>query len=138
MAETLTQENSAASGKVIEAKDGYVIFQPAGTSYELRLAAASYDGPLNTPVKVIIRATAKKVYTVPSGGNFITPIFGPPRIVQGRVRSGDTRSLVLHAGCPIHVELPKAESGIDLDDGPLWVGRMVNVVCQPGARLEKV
>lgn len=137
----MTQTNSpetsaipAALGKVIAVKDGVVVFNPAGTSYELHLAVPNYTGPLNAPVKCIIRATARKVYTVPSGGNYITPIFGPPRIVQGRVRSGNQRSLVVHAGCPIHVDLPAAESGIDLDDGPIWVGRMVNVVCLPGVR----
>lgn len=127
-----------ASGKVISVKDGLVVFNPAGTSYELHLAVPSYTGPLNTPVKCLIRITARKVYTVPSGGNFIAPIFGPPRIVQGLVRSGNERSLVVHASCPIYVELPTADSAIDLDDGPIWVGRMVNVVCLPGARAEFV
>lgn len=128
----------AASGKVTAVKDGIVVFNPAGTRYELYLAVPNYTGPLNAPVKCIIRVTARKVYTVPSGGNYITPIFGPPRILQGLVRSGNERSLIVHAGCPIHVDLPAAESGIDLDDGPIWVGRMVNIVCLPGARAEFV
>lgn len=141
MTQTTSSEAStipAASGKVIAVKDGLVVFTPAGTSYELHLAVPSYTGPVNTPVKCLIRVSARKVYTVPSGGNFIAPIFGPPRIVQGLVRWGNDRSLIVHAGCPIHVELPTAENAIDLDDGPIWVGRMVNVVCLPGARVEFV
>ena len=126
----------AASGKVIAVKDGIIVFRPADTNYELYLACPNYTGPLNAPIKCLIRVTARKVYTVSTGGNFIAPIFGPPRIVQGRVRSGNDRSMVVHGGCPILVELPTAESGIDLDDGPIWVGRMVNVVCLPGARAE--
>lgn len=113
-------------------KDGLVVFHPAGTNYELHLAVPSYAGPVNTPVRCYIRATARKVYTVPSGGNFITPILGTPRIVQGLVRWGDARLLVVHAGCPIHVAMPHKDTAIDLDDGDISVGRMVNVVCLPG------
>ena len=125
-----------ATGKIISSKDGILVFNPSGTSYEFVLANPTFNGPLNTPVQCIIRVTARKVYTVPSGGNFVSPIFGTPRIVQGLVRAGDRNSLVVHAGCPFHVELPVAESAIDLTNGPISVGRMVNVVCLPGARVE--
>ena len=135
MDETMTTSFPAV-GKVIRVENNAVIFTPAGTSYELYLNAPPYTGPLNVPVKCIIRARARKVYTVPSGGNFISPIFGPPRIVQGRVRSGDDASLLVHAAAPIHVELPAVESAIDLDEGPIRIGKMVNIVCEPGARAE--
>jgi len=138
MAETTTAANLVACGKVLEAKDGLVVFIPAGTNYRLHLEVPGYDGPLNKPVKCLIRVAARKVYTVPSGGNFIVPIFGPPRIVQGQVRAGDERSLVVHAGCSIHVDLPADNNAIDLDDGPMYVGRMVNVVCLPGAKVQFV
>jgi hypothetical protein len=127
-----------ASGKVTGVKDGVVVFNPAGTNYELHLAIPTYAGPVNVPVRCYIRVAARKVYTVPSGGNFISPIFGPPRIVQGRVRWGDARRLVVHAGCPIHVELPRNDNAIDLDEGAIEVGRMVNVACLPGASVEFV
>jgi hypothetical protein len=136
MSETLTESTLTAHGKVLSYADGFVIFAPTGTNYELKLAAAGYSGAIKLPIKAIIRATARKVYTVPSGGNFITPIFGPPRIVQGRVRLADERSLVVHAGCAIHIELPAADDAIDLTNGPIAVGRMVNVICLPGARFE--
>jgi len=87
-------------------------------------------------VQGTVRVTARKVWTVPSGGNFVSPIFGPPRTIQGRVRSLDERSLVVHAGVPILVELPADEAGYDLVNGPLAVGVMVNVVALPGARFE--
>jgi hypothetical protein len=139
MADTTTATKTYATGKVLRMSNGLVVFNPSNTRYELHLAVSSYDGPLNKPVKAIIHATARKVYTVPSGGNYITPIFGPPRIVQGIVRQADTRSIVVHAaGCPIHVELPSSDAAIDLDDGPIYLGKMVNVVCEPGARIEFV
>lgn len=132
-----TTELATAKGTVTSVRNGIVTFRPAGTRYELHLSS-TWNGTLDKPVKCVIRVNARKVYTVPGGGNFITPIFGPPRIVQGMVRTADQRSLVLQAGCPIHVELPAAENAIDLDDGPIFQGRTVNVVCEPGARAEFV
>ena len=130
-------EAAIARGKVIRTQDGLVVFNPSGTSYELQLlTSAGYSGPVGKPVKCIIRVKARKVYTVPSGGSYITPIFGPPRIVQGLVRSASRDALVVHAGAPIHIELPAADHAIDLDEGQIAVGRMVNVVCEPGARVE--
>src|SRR5262245_32179392 len=97
-----------ASGKVTGANGNLVTFVPANTNYELQLQLAdgTYTGPLNAPVKALIRVDARKIWTVPSGGNFITPIFGPPRIVQGRVRFLSDDTLVLHTGTNIIVNLP--------------------------------
>ena len=138
MTETMTLTKSFAWGKVMSTKDGLVVFNPAGTNYQLHLACPKFDGALNTLVKAMIYVSARKVYTVPSGGNFVSPIFGPPRMVQGMVRAADERSLVVHAGCPFYVDLPVNDRGIDLNNGPISVGRMVNVVCLPGARVEFV
>lgn len=124
-----------AQGKVLSVKNGLVVFSPSGTNYELHLVGG-FGGPLNRPVKAYIRVKARKVYTVRSGGNFIAPIFGSPRIVQGMVRAASDRALVVRSGCPIHVELPADDNAIDLDVGAISVGRMINVVCEPGARIE--
>ena len=67
-------DDSGRLGENTAVKDGLAVFNPAGTSYELYLAVPNYTGPLNSPVKCLIRVTARKVYTVPSGGNFIAPI----------------------------------------------------------------
>lgn len=136
MPDSTTTPLLTAAGKVVRVENGKIVFTPAATSYELHLEVPQYSGPVNVPTRCVIRVKARKVYTVASGGNFITPIFGPPRIVQGRVRSADQRSLVVHAAIPIHVELPGPEAAIDLDEGPITVGKMVNVVCEPGARVE--
>ncbi len=132
----VTANGMATRGKVIAVKDGVVHFAPSGTNYELHLAAPGYSGPTGTLVQGIVRVTARKVWTVPSGGNFVAPIFGPPRTIQGRVRALDERSLVVQAGVPILVELPADEAGYDLANGPIAVGAMVNVVALPGARFE--
>ena len=138
MAETTTTTTvtTAVRGKVTAVKDGMVHFAPAGTNYELHLAAPGYAGPVGASTQGVIHVVARKVWTVPSGGNFIAPIFGTPRTVQGMIRAIADRSIVVHAGVPMVVELPAAESGYDLVNGALRVGAMVNVMAMPGARFE--
>jgi hypothetical protein len=129
-----------AKGKVLDVRDTdngrLVTFQPLGTNYELHLLAdGAFEAPRNKPVELRLHVQARKVYTVPSGGNFIQPIFGPPRIIQGRVRwaDEDERIIVVHASVPFIIDLPPVDTAIDLDEGPITLGRMVNVVALPGA-----
>ena len=127
-------------GKVTAVRDNnVVVFQPAGTSYEFHLATrggARYDGPVNALVEGRVRLAARKVLTVPSGGNFIEPIFGQPRTIQGRVRHIEDGMLVVQAGAPIAVELPASETALDLTNGPIGVGTLVNIMTLPGATFE--
>jgi hypothetical protein len=78
------------------------------------------------------------VYTVPSGGNFIQPISGEPRIVQGRVVWLSEKQLLLRAGTHVLVDLPREDSAIELGDGEIAVGSMVNVVALPGATFSRL
>jgi hypothetical protein len=133
---TVTAGDLTAAGKVSSVGDGVVVFLPANTSYELRLAGPNYGGPVGKPVRGVIRVKARKIWTVPSGGNFISPIFGPPRIVQGRVRAIEPNRLVVQAGPLVHVDLPNDDIIYDLADGPITVGRLVNVTALPGATFE--
>jgi hypothetical protein len=141
MADTLTKptlETPPARGKITSTAGGVVKFAPSDTNYVLHLSAPEVAGPLNTLIEGLIRVTARKVYTVPSGGNFITPIFGPPKIIQGRVRALDVngRWMIVQAGTPVHVELPAEASAVELANGPISVGSLVNVVAFPGATFE--
>ena len=128
-----------AKGKITAVRDGgRVVFSPAGTNYEIHLLAAGgkYDGPIGKPVEGIIRVKARKVWTVPSGGNFISPLFGEPRTIQGRVRFAGEDSLVVHAGTNFHLEMPPGTIGVDLTAGPIRVGSTVNVMAMPDATFE--
>jgi len=128
----------ATPGKVIAINDGgIVVFAPRGTTYELHLKTQTpYTGLIGAPVEAFIRLSARKLYTVPSGGNFITPIMGPPKIVQGRVRYADERQIVLKAGANVIVALPSADTAMDLNNGAIALNTMVNVVALPGATFE--
>jgi hypothetical protein len=125
-----------ASGKITAVRDGKVVFVPVNTNYELELVCPSYAGPLNKPVKGVIRVKARKVWTVPTGGNFITPLFGPPKIIQGRVRALDRRWLAVQAGTTITVDLPDDDIVYDLANGAIAENTMVNVTAFAGATFE--
>ena len=127
----------SARGKVTSVETGKVVFNPINTKYEMHLETTqTYTGPLNELISATIRAKARKIYTVPSGGGFISPIFGPPRTIQGRALHVQDGMVVIKAGAPIVVEMPKEDSGIDLSEGPISVGSMVNAVAMPGAKFE--
>jgi len=128
-----------ARGKVVEAKDSLVVFQPFDTNYQLHLLTARpYTGPIGQPIDARLRAKARKVYTVPSGGGFISPIFGSPRTLQGRALHVEERQIVIRAGVPISIDLPQPEDAIDLDNGPIAVGAIINVAALPGMTFELV
>ena len=126
-----------ARGKVILADGSTVIFAPSGTNYELKLdVPGGYTGPVGQPVEAAIRLVCRKLWTVPSGGNFVTPIKGPPRIVQGFIKYLDSREMVIQAGVPVVVQLPGAVDAMDLPNGSLEVGRRVNCTILPGATFQ--
>jgi hypothetical protein len=125
-----------AAGKLIATRNGMVVFNPSGTNYELHLVPDGDVGSMNVPIKAVVRVVARKIWTVPSGGNFIAPILGTPRTIQGRVRALNQGSMLLQAGTIILVEFPTDDSAFDLANGGISVGAMVNVVAQPGARIQ--
>lgn len=133
-----TTSDFPARGKVLRIQDGCVIFAPANSTYELKLAASGYTGPLNEIIEGQIHAVARKVWTVASGGNFVTPIQGPTRIIQGRIKYLDDQTMVVQAGVPVIIQLPVSPDAVDLNNGDLSVGSLVNATLLPGAKFELV
>lgn len=127
-----------ARGKLISLSERSVVFAPVETNYELSLLpAGNFAGAaVGTVIECLIRVASRKVWTVPSGGNFISPIFGPPRIVQGRIKHLEEHYMVVQAGTSIIVELPHDPSAYDLVRGPLAVGTLVNVSVLPDPKIE--
>ena len=82
-----TSTDFPARGKVIRVDDSFVIFVPSNTNYEIKLSTPSrYDGPVNSLIEGVVKASARKLWTVASGGNFVAPIFGPTILVRGHRR----------------------------------------------------
>jgi hypothetical protein len=127
-----------ARGKIIAMHDRTVVFALASTNYEMRLEAegSMAAAQVGVVIEALIRAEARKVWTVPSGGNFIEPIFGPPRRIQGRILYLDEQRMVVQAGAPIVIALPADPAAYDLARGPLAIGVLVNISALPGATFE--
>lgn len=134
-----TASDFPAVGRVMGVSDDAVVFLPLNTNYELKLQTSEkYPGPVGERIEARIRVRARKLLTVTSGGNFIAPIFGPPRIIQGRIKYLDEREMVIQAGAPILVELPMSDQAYDMERGPLAIGQLVNVTALPDAKIEWV
>jgi hypothetical protein len=128
-----------ARGKVIRVEGNVVVFNPAATTYELRLVnrdGAELPRASASTISCHIRANARKVWTMPSGGNFVTPIFGPPRVIQGRVRYLEETLAVVQGGVPIIVTWPADPVAFDLATGPIIPGAIINATLLPGATFE--
>ena len=127
----------ATKGVLLRQEGDAVIFRPLDTSYEHHVSMASGPvGEFGRNVRAIIRVKARKVYTVMSGGNFVQPILGQPRIIQGRVVGLQGNTLYVKAGALFAVDLPTGRDTIDMANGELAPNTMVNVVALPGAVLE--
>ena len=125
-----------ARGKVVAVDGDRVTFTPTGTNYAFHLVTggAPYAGPTNVPIEAFLRVEARKLWTVPSGGGFISPIFGPPRTIQGRVKFMGDCEMVVTAGTNFIVALPSGDHAFDLSNGDVVVGALVNIVALPSAR----
>jgi hypothetical protein len=127
-----------ARGKILRVEGDVVVFNPAATTYELRLTNRGGEVPAasNTTISCYLRATARKIWTMASGGNFVTPIFGPPKVIQGRVRYLEEGLAVVHAGCPFLLTLPAEGRDYDLINGPVVPTVMINATLLSGATFE--
>jgi hypothetical protein len=127
----------AAKGKVTTVEAEIIVFKPAQTTYALHLISPDgYDGPIDVPVELMIKARARKAYTVTAGGLFVAPIVGPPRILQGRVKELSEHQMTLNCGVLVNVTLPGDAHAVEQARGDVAVGALVNVVLQPGATFE--
>jgi hypothetical protein len=84
-------------------KPAYIKFGVPNTSYELHLIPAS---PVKVPPgkRLIgrISAHARRIDVVTTGGQYVEPVFGRPRRVQGTVVRTQAGAVVVDAGVPIH------------------------------------
>jgi len=87
-------------------------------------------------VSAVVSGQARQLWTIPAGGNFIAPIFGSPRTVQGRLKFISDAEIVVQAGMPIVLQLPQSDMAIDLTNGQLAVGVMINAMVMPGLGFE--
>lgn len=83
----------------------HVVISILDTSYQMHLIP---DGPVKGRaghrIVGVVRAKARRIDVVKTGGRYVEPVFGRPRRVQGTVIAIESGNVVVNAGIPIWVE----------------------------------
>jgi hypothetical protein len=92
-------------------KPGYIVLRVPNTSYEMHLVPT--ESVVATPGQRItgrIRAKARRVDVVGTGGRYVEPVYGRPRRVQGTIVGVDVaaNTITVNAGVPIICEVTDA------------------------------
>ena len=134
---TETDTLGIAHGRLIALEGDHIVFEPDHSSYQLHLVPTSpIQADVGKRLVGIIEGRALQVSVARAGGTFLEPLWGPPRIVQGRVRAVDAAGnrLLIVAATPMWVRLGdigQAASG-------LVPGQMVNFYMQSGTTFTPV
>ena len=99
--------------------EGFVVSVP-GTEYMLRLhPKGAVHGAPGKRMKGVVFGSAQKFSRAHAGGEFIEPVEGHPRIVQGRVRAIDAESnrVLVQAVVPMWVTPASGQSARDFHAG---------------------
>lgn len=87
-------------------KPAMIKFAVPNTSYELHLLpVGEVHSNVGKRLIGIIKASARRVDVVGTGGQFVEPVFGRPRRVQGTVVAVTADAIVVDAGVTIHLNL---------------------------------
>jgi hypothetical protein len=85
-------------------KEAYIKFLVPNTSYELHLCPTTEIATANGKRLVgVIRVQARRIDVVGTGGQYVEPVFGRPRRVQGTVVRSEAGAVVVDAGVTIHL-----------------------------------
>lgn len=111
-----------ARGVLDAQSEGSIVMRIPGTDYQLRLGVYK-------PVAVeigkrlvgTIRATARKIDSVGSGGEYIEPVYGEPRRIQGSVLAidGADQTIVVKACVPISVKVGAGQRADQFEAGQM-------------------
>ncbi|MDX2147010.1 MAG: hypothetical protein SFZ23_05760 [Planctomycetota bacterium] len=122
---------------VTATKAAFIVFSVPGTNYELHLRPL---GTIATPVgkRILgrIRAKARRVDTVMTGGRYVEPVYGRPRRVQGSIVEVDAeaRTITVNAGVPIVCTLTDERQS----PGDFAIGHVVSFDVLDGSTFEEV
>jgi len=84
-------------------KPGYIKFAVPNSSYELHFrAVGAITAQPGKRLVGIVRAQALRIDQTDTGGQFIEPVMGRPRRVQGTVIGVKSGAVIVDAGIPIH------------------------------------
>jgi hypothetical protein len=137
---TLARGTLAGIASATPAKPAFLTFATPGTSYALHLqfpgtALATLEARLATVSKRLIgtiHAQAKRIDVVQTGGQYVEPVMGRPRRVQGTVIAIKGNEVVVDAGMPIHCTPTDPRQNAS----QFQVGQFVSFDVMDGARFE--
>lgn len=102
------------------------------TNYQSTLiAVGDVKAEVGRKIVGVIRAEAKRVDVVKTGGRYIDPVYGTPRRVQGSILSADNtaNTITIHAGVPVVCKLTDPrQKAVAFEPGQL-----VSCEIKPGA-----
>jgi hypothetical protein len=85
-------------------RPGYIVLSIPNTSYELHLLPeGSSEYEVGKKLVGKIRAAARRIDVVKTGGKYIEPVYGKPRRVQGRVVGTSGNDLIVDVTVPFVV-----------------------------------
>ncbi|MFM7050989.1 MAG: hypothetical protein ACKOYN_02495 [Planctomycetota bacterium] len=119
---TTTASTSACTVRLEGRHGQHVHLSVPGTEYVLELVLASggsFGAAEGKRVQGTVSGRAQKLHRAQAGGEFIEPVEGHPRIVQGRVRESDIAGnrLLVHAVVPMWIALDAGQSARDFHAG---------------------
>ncbi len=124
--------------ELLRAAGGCIVIRPVSTEYAL-----TFDLPAKTACPVAvgsriegnIRARAQKMHHAHGGGEFIEPLIGSPRIVQGKIREIDLagNALLIEAIVPMWVSLTASQAAAEME-----LGALMNFYVESGATFQPI
>lgn len=108
----------------------HLVLEIPNTSYQLHLIPA---GPISSPVgkRLIgrIAVKARRIDVVETGGQYIEPVIGRPRRIQGTVIGVKDGAVIVDAGVPVHATPTDPRQAAD----QFQPGQFVSFDAEPGA-----
>ena len=126
-----TVETQIVRGVLLESHPDRIVLGVPGTDYRLHLVTARPIGAAaGSHVRGRIEVSARRVDVTRVGGQFIDPVYGRPRIIQGTViETGlEHSTMVVKAVVPLHVKVRPPQKSADFE-----VGTMVTFSVDAGA-----
>ncbi|MEY3022229.1 MAG: hypothetical protein RIS86_1427 [Planctomycetota bacterium] len=125
-----TAPATAATLRLVRADADRIVLSVPGTGYELDLVPAGTTSVApGKRLRGTLSGRAQKLHRSSAGGEFIEPVQGHPRIVQGRVRAVDAGGgrLLVQAVVPMWIEPAAGQSA-----GEFRPGEIVNFYMESG------
>ncbi len=123
---------------LLGASDGRVVIRPPSTEYALTFdlpAGIACPVAVGSRIAGKISARAQKMHFAHAGGEFVEPLVGSPRIVQGKIREVDAarNALLIEAIVPMWMSLAEGQRACDME-----LGALMNFYVEPGATFQPI